>query len=62
MKDNLTPLERGIFVKIDEIQLELLKQKPGFMSKEAYPEKYTEICVKDEIGRFLFFRFLKECD
>jgi len=56
----MTPLEDGIKVKIDEIQLELLKEKQGFLSREAYPEKYEDISLENEQGRFLFFRFILE--
>jgi hypothetical protein len=56
----LTELEKGIFVTIDPIQLEFLKQKKGFLSKENYPDSYKDICCENEIGRFLMFRFLEE--
>ena len=56
----MTPLETGIKVKIDEIQLELLRKKKGFLSYEAYPDRYKEISLYGEVGRFLFFRFILE--
>ncbi len=58
MECNMTPLEKGVFVYIDEIQLELLKEKKGFLSVESYPDEYKKLKVKNEVGRFLFFRFI----
>lgn len=60
MERDLTKLETGIFVKIDPIQLALLEQKKGYLSKEFYPEKYGEICVDGEVGRFLIFRIIED--
>lgn len=59
MEKVLTDLEKGIFVKIDPIQLEFLKNKQGFLEKENYPEFYKEISIENEVGRFLFFRFIE---
>jgi len=41
----MTPLEDGIKVKIDDIQLQLLKKKKGFLSYESYPDEYKEISL-----------------
>lgn len=60
MKDHFTPLDTGIFVKIDPIQYELLKIKSGFLEKNNYPDEWKPICVKGELGRFLFFRFIED--
>lgn len=57
---SLTDLERGIFVYINPTQLSLLKNKQGFIDKENYPDKYKEISLQNEVGRYLFFRFLVE--
>lgn len=57
---SLTELERGIFVKIDCIQLEFLKVKRGFLDYENYPDKYKEIAIENEVGRFMFLRFILE--
>ena len=54
-----TELEKGIVVKIDLFELATLKNKPGFLSVENYPERYKTISLKNEVGRFLFFRFIE---
>lgn len=59
MERSLTDLETGIFCYIDTIQLELLKEKRGFLGREHYPDFYKEISVENEVGRFLFFRFIE---
>jgi len=50
----------SIFVKIDSIQYEFLKNKIGFLHIKNYPDEWKEICVNGELGRFLFFRFIKD--
>ena len=59
MEQVLTELEKGVFVYIDEVQLEVLKNKSGFLSRETYPEFYEDLALENELGRFLIFRFLK---
>jgi hypothetical protein len=59
MERSLTDLEKGIFCYIDAIQLELLREKKGFLERENYPDFYKEISVENEVGRFLFFRFME---
>lgn len=54
----MTKLEKGIKVYISEDQYELLKDEPGFLSAQNYPEKYKEIEENGELGRFLLFRFI----
>lgn len=56
----LTEFDKGIFVKIDPTQLELLKCRSGFLSKENYPDHWKVIAVENEVGRFLDFRLIKE--
>lgn len=53
----LTKLEKGIFVSISPSEFKKLKDEMGFLSRTYYPEQYEKISEKDEIGRFLIFRF-----
>ena len=54
----MTPLTKGIKVYINKDEFDLLKDKPGFLSCDNYPDEYKEIEEKGELGRFLFFRFI----
>jgi hypothetical protein len=56
----LTDLEIGIHVKISPDELKKLREKSGFLSREAYIPSYEEISLENEVGRFLFFRFFEE--
>jgi hypothetical protein len=58
MKESATELQKGIFVTINLYELEKLEVKDGYLPRDAYPDKYKEIALENEIGRFLFFRFL----
>lgn len=55
----ITQLEEGIFVTIDNNNLEKLKKRSGFLSKDDYPDFYKELAGENEVGRFLIFRLLK---
>ncbi len=59
-KEKPTELEIGIHVHIDDDNLDKLKKKPGYLSREAYPDLYKEIALEDEVGRFLIFRFINK--
>ena len=58
----MTDLEEGITVGISKENFDKLKTDNGFIygfiSREAYPDEYEKISHKNEIGRFLFFRFV----
>lgn len=60
MEREPTELEKGIIVKIDPIQLEILKKKSGFLNYENYFDSFKEIAIPGEVGRFLIFRFVLE--
>lgn len=55
-----TKLEEGIFVKINKVQLQKLKEEQGFLEKEYYPDSYKKIALDNEIGRYRLFRFLSD--
>jgi len=57
-----TDLSRGIVVKIDQKNLDLLKNKhSGFLPVDCYPEYFlAEGIIPNEQGRFLMFRFILE--
>jgi hypothetical protein len=57
-----TELEKGIVVTISPFEFASLKNKTGFLPFETYPTKYKEMALKNEVGRFLFFRFILEVD
>jgi hypothetical protein len=50
---------KKIYVKIDEENFEKLKEKKGFMQRQAYPDFHEKDAPTNEIGSFLDFRFLK---
>lgn len=54
----LTKLEKGILVEINHFELSVLKNEKGFLSREAYHERYEEIALKNEVGRYMIFRIL----
>lgn len=60
MKEGLTFLQEGIKVKIDNENFEKLKNYKGFLSRKNYFDSYEEISLKNEVGRFLVFRFMLE--
>ena len=51
---------KKIFVKIDEENIEKVKDRPGFMSRDHYPDFHEKDSHPDEIGSFLDFRFIKD--
>jgi hypothetical protein len=59
MEKEPTALDIGIIATVDAAQLKLLKEKRGFLCREAYPDCWEKLSLKNEVGRFLFFRFLK---
>ncbi len=61
MDRELTFLERGVFVKITQNELEKIENlTKGFLPRSAYPEKYEKIAHEKEVGRFHIFRFIQE--
>ena len=54
----LTFLEKGILTYVDDDQLEIVKKFSGYLSFEAYPDKYKKIALENEKGRFLCFRII----
>lgn len=54
----MTDLEKGILVSIDPFEFKTLENKKGYLSFENYPDEYKKISLPDEVGRFLFFRFI----
>lgn len=54
--------ERGVFVRIDAIEWERIKDRRpiGFLLREAYPPVYEDIAEDNEIGRLDIFRFIEE--
>jgi hypothetical protein len=51
-------LEQGIFVYIDLDELSKLEEKDGYLPRDAYIPSHKEMARENEVGRFLFFRFL----
>lgn len=59
--ESLTPVQEGIFVTIDPIQLEIMKVRfPGFLERDHYDAIYDRLAVENEVGRYMFLRFLQE--
>jgi len=50
---------KKIYVRIDEENFEKLKDKKGFMYRDAYPDFHEKDAPIDELGSLLDFRFLK---
>lgn len=51
---------KKIYTEIDEENLVILIGKPGFMSREIYPDFHEKEAKSNEVGSFLDFRFLKK--
>lgn len=63
MQRELTKLEKGIIVKVNEENLKIIKEMyglKGFLDYENYPDEYKEISFVGEAGRYLLFRFILE--
>lgn len=60
MDRELTFLERGVFVRIEDNEFKryLGNASHGYLPRCAYPQEYEDIAEPKEVGRDRFFRFI----